>query len=68
MSVYSNFQAKAYILTKQEGGRHKPFVSSYKPQFFFRTASLTGTIMLPEGVDVVVPGDSVTFTVVLANP
>jgi elongation factor Tu len=67
MKIYKTFEAKVYILSKDEGGRHKPFVSNYKPQFFFRTSNITGTIILPEGVDVVIPGDSVTFNVQLAD-
>lgn len=64
---YSLFTSVSYILTKQEGGRHKPFVSNYKPQFFFRTSNRTGAVILPEGVSVVLPGDSVTFNVKLVE-
>lgn len=52
MKIYKAFEAKVYILTKKEGGRHKPFVSNYKPQFFFRTSNITGSVILPEGVSV----------------
>jgi elongation factor Tu len=61
------FESKVYILTKKEGGRHKPFVSNYKPQFFFRTANITGTVVLPEGISVVMPGDSMIFQVELVE-
>jgi len=67
MKVYSSFDAKVYILTKKEGGRHKPFVTNYKPQFFFRTSNITGTVILPEGVSVVMPGDSLVFRVNLTH-
>src|ERR1700727_1499930 len=64
---YYSFFAKIYILTKKEGGRHKPFVSNYKPQFFFRTANITGNIVLPENVSVVMPGDSLVVEVNLVE-
>jgi len=64
---YYSFFAKIYILTKKEGGRHKPFVSNYKPQFFFRTANITGNIVLPENVSVVMPGDSLVVNVNLVE-
>jgi len=67
IKAYVNFDAKVYILTKKEGGRHKPFVSNYKPQFFFRTANVTGTITLPEGVSVAMPGDSLVVKVLLVE-
>lgn len=56
-----------YILTKKEGGRHKPFVTNYKPQFFFRTSNMTGSVILPEGTSVVMPGDSLVFNVQLVE-
>lgn len=62
---YKKFQAKVYVLSAEEGGRKKSFISNFKPQFFFRTANVTGTILLPEGVAVVMPGDSLHFTVEL---
>ena len=62
MDIYDMFEAKAYILEKKEGGRSKPFVSNYKPQFFFRTANITGTITLPED-SIAMPGDTITFNV-----
>ena len=58
----------AYILTKEEGGRHKPFFNNYRPQFFFRTTDVTGTIELPSGTEMVMPGDNVTITVELGKP
>jgi len=64
---YTMFDAKIYVLTKKEGGRHKPFVSNYKPQFFFRTANITGTITLPEQIAVVMPGDSLVVKVNLVE-
>ena len=65
---HSKFTASCYILTKEEGGRHKPFVKNYRPQFYFRTTDVTGVIELPEDVAMVMPGDNVTFTVELIHP
>jgi len=67
IKAYSNFKAKIYALTHKEGGRKKPFASNYTPQFFFRTANMTGTIILPEDVSVVMPGDSCQVTVKLVD-
>jgi elongation factor Tu len=67
VKAFIMFEAKVYILTKKEGGRHKSFVSNYKPQFFFRTANVTGTITLPKDVAVVMPGDSLIFNVELVD-
>jgi elongation factor Tu len=67
IKAYSSFKAKIYALTKKEGGRHKPFVSNYTPQFFFRTANMTGSIILPEDVSVVMPGDSLQVNVKLVD-
>lgn len=64
---YSAFDAKAYILTKKEGGRHKGFASNYKPQFFFRTMNITGTIALLDNMSFVMPGDSINMNVSLVN-
>ena len=64
---YKVFEAKVYVLSAAEGGRKKPFVSNFKPQFFFRTANVTGTVILPEGIAVVMPGDSLTFKVELID-
>ena len=65
---HSKFTASCYILTKEEGGRHKPFVKNYRPQFYFRTTDVTGVIELPEDIQMVMPGDNVTFTVELIHP
>ncbi|WP_323611372.1 elongation factor Tu [Erysipelothrix enhydrae] len=62
------FKAQVYILSKEEGGRHTPFVNNYRPQFYFRTTDVTGTIQLPEGVDMVMPGDNVEMTIELIAP
>jgi elongation factor Tu len=65
---YRKFQARVYILSKEEGGRHKPFLTGYKPQFYLRTTDVTGTIALPEGVQMAMPGDNVDMTVELIYP
>ena len=65
---HHKFTATCYILTKEEGGRHKPFVKNYRPQFYFRTTDVTGVIELPEEIQMVMPGDNVTFTVELIHP
>ena len=65
---HHKFTATCYILTKEEGGRHKPFVKNYRPQFYFRTTDVTGVIELPEDIQMVMPGDNVTFTVELIHP
>ena len=57
-----------YVLTQAEGGRHKPFFNNYRPQFFFRTTDVTGTIQLPEGTEMVMPGDNIVMTVELGKP
>jgi elongation factor Tu len=57
-----------YVLTKEEGGRHKPFFSNYRPQFYFRTTDITGSISLPDGVEMCMPGDNTVMTVELINP
>jgi elongation factor Tu len=62
---HTEFKAEVYVLSKEEGGRHTPFFKGYNPQFYFRTTDVTGTISLPEGVDMVMPGDNVTISVVL---
>ncbi|MBC7074060.1 elongation factor Tu [Candidatus Parcubacteria bacterium] len=68
VTPHTEFECQAYILTKEEGGRHTPFFSGYKPQFYFRTADVTGEIILPEGVEMVMPGDTINFKVKLAVP
>ena len=65
---YSKFEASVYILKKEEGGRHTPFHNHYRPQFYIRTLDVTGEITLPEGVEMVMPGDNVEITVKLINP
>ncbi|MCU9601981.1 elongation factor Tu [Pallidibacillus thermolactis] len=65
---HTKFTAQVYVLTKEEGGRHTPFFSNYRPQFYFRTTDVTGTINLPEGVEMVMPGDNVEMTVELIAP
>ncbi|MDP6014140.1 MAG: elongation factor Tu, partial [Alphaproteobacteria bacterium] len=62
------FKAEAYILTKDEGGRHTPFFTNYRPQFYFRTTDVTGMVHLPEGTEMVMPGDNVTMNVELISP
>ena len=68
ITPHTNFNAEAYILTKEEGGRHTPFFSNYRPQFFFRTTDVTGTMELPEGTEMVMPGDNMTMEVKLIAP
>jgi elongation factor Tu len=65
---HSKFKAEAYILTKEEGGRHTPFFTNYRPQFYFRTTDVTGIVQLPEGVEMVMPGDNVSMDVELIAP
>jgi len=65
---HTKFQAEIYILSKEEGGRHTPFFSGYRPQFYFRTTDVTGELMLPEGVEMVMPGDNITITANLITP
>ena len=68
ITPHSKFTCQCYILTKEEGGRHTAFLSNYRPQFFFHTTDITGTITLPEGTEMVMPGDNATFTVELIHP
>ncbi|MBY9077207.1 elongation factor Tu [Paenibacillus sp. HN-1] len=65
---HTEFTAQIYVLTKEEGGRHKPFFTGYRPQFYFRTTDVTGIINLPEGTEMVMPGDNITVTVQLISP
>jgi elongation factor Tu len=65
---HTKFEAEAYILTKDEGGRHTPFFANYRPQFYFRTTDVTGTVQLPEGTEMVMPGDNLKFEVALIAP
>jgi elongation factor Tu len=68
MTPHTNFNAQVYVLTKEEGGRHTPFFGNYQPQFYFRTTDITGQIQLPEGTEMVMPGDNTEMTVELKNP
>jgi len=68
ITPHANFEANVYVLTKEEGGRHKPFFSNYRPQFYFRTTDVTGTIELAEGTEMVMPGDNTVMTVELGKP
>jgi elongation factor Tu len=68
ITPHTRFNAEAYILTKEEGGRHTPFFNGYRPQFYFRTTDVTGVVSLPEGVEMVMPGDNVTVEVNLITP
>ncbi|MDK2806690.1 MAG: elongation factor Tu, partial [Thermoanaerobacterium sp.] len=65
---HTKFEGQVYVLTKEEGGRHTPFFNGYRPQFYFRTTDVTGVIELPEGVEMVMPGDHVTMTIELITP
>lgn len=68
ITPHTEFNAEVYVLTKDEGGRHTPFFNGYRPQFYFRTTDVTGIVTLPEGVEMVMPGDNSTFTVKLITP
>ena len=68
VTPHTNFKAEIYVLSKEEGGRHTPFFSKYRPQFYFRTTDITGTITLPEGVEMVMPGDNTAIDVELIHP
>jgi elongation factor Tu len=68
ITPHTDFEGQVYVLTKEEGGRHKPFFANYRPQFFFRTTDVTGSVKLPEGVEMCMPGDNTTMTVELIAP
>src|SRR5206468_5737032 len=68
VTPHTNFEAQVYVLSKEEGGRHTPFFNNYRPQFYFRTTDVTGAIKLPDGVEMVMPGDNTTMTVELIQP
>ncbi|OHC74554.1 MAG: translation elongation factor Tu [Rhodospirillales bacterium RIFCSPLOWO2_02_FULL_58_16] len=68
ITPHTRFKCEAYILTKDEGGRHTPFFANYRPQFYFRTTDVTGTVILPEGTEMVMPGDNISMEVTLINP
>jgi elongation factor Tu len=68
ITPHTKFEAEAYVLTKEEGGRHTPFFANYRPQFYFRTTDVTGTIALPAGTEMVMPGDNIKMTITLQSP
>jgi elongation factor Tu len=68
ITPHRKFEAEVYVLSKEEGGRHTPFFTNYRPQFYFRTTDVTGIIQLPEGVEMVMPGDNIKMTVELITP
>ena len=68
ITPHTKFSCEAYILTKEEGGRHTPFFSNYRPQFYFRTTDVTGMVHLPDGTEMVMPGDNITMEVELIAP
>ena len=68
ITPHKKFLAQVYVLKKEEGGRHTPFFKGYRPQFFFRTTDVTGSVELPEGMEMVMPGDNVQMTIELITP
>jgi elongation factor Tu len=68
ITPHTKFEGQVYVLTKEEGGRHTPFFNGYRPQFYFRTTDVTGVAHLPEGVEMVMPGDNITMTIELISP
>jgi elongation factor Tu len=68
ITPHTKFKAQVYVLTKEEGGRHTPFFTGYRPQFYFRTTDVTGVALLPEGVEMVMPGDNVELEIQLITP
>jgi len=68
ITPHTQFEAEAYVLTKEEGGRHTPFFNGYRPQFYFRTTDVTGVATLPEGTEMVMPGDNIKLVVKLITP
>lgn len=68
ITPHTNFEAQVYVLAKDEGGRHTPFFGNYRPQFYFRTTDITGSIELPKGTEMVMPGDNTEMTVELIAP
>jgi len=68
ITPHKKFKAEVYVLTKEEGGRHTPFFKGYRPQFYFRTTDVTGSVILPEDREMVMPGDNVTIDVELGDP
>ncbi|MGA1865564.1 MAG: elongation factor Tu, partial [bacterium] len=68
ITPHTKFKAEVYVLTKEEGGRHTPFFDGYRPQFYFRTTDVTGTVHLPEGTEMIMPGDNTQITAQLITP
>jgi elongation factor Tu len=68
ITPHLNFKAEVYVLSKEEGGRHTPFFTNYRPQFYFRTTDVTGTVTLPQGVEMVMPGDNVSVEIKVIAP
>lgn len=68
ITPHKKFKSEVYVLTKDEGGRHTPFFNDYRPQFYFRTTDITGVIKLPDGAEMVMPGDNITMTIELIHP
>ncbi|MFO7973378.1 MAG: elongation factor Tu, partial [Candidatus Hydrogenedentota bacterium] len=68
ITPHTKFEGEVYVLKKEEGGRHTPFFNGYRPQFYFRTTDVTGSLQLPEGVEMVMPGDNVTISAELIMP
>jgi elongation factor Tu len=68
ITPHTKYEAEVYVLTKEEGGRHTPFFNGYRPQFYFRTTDVTGTVTLPEGTEMVMPGDNTRMVVELLTP
>jgi elongation factor Tu len=68
VTPHKKFKAEVYVLKKEEGGRHTPFFNNYRPQFYFRTTDVTGSVKLPEGVEMVMPGDNINIDVELITP
>jgi elongation factor Tu len=68
ITPHTKFKAEVYVLTKEEGGRHTPFFNGYRPQFYFRTTDVTGSVQLPDGVEMIMPGDNIAMTVELITP
>lgn len=68
VTPHTKFKGQVYVLTKEEGGRHTPFFTGYRPQFYFRTTDVTGILNLPEGIEMVMPGDNIAITAELITP
>ena len=68
ITPHTKFECEVYVLSKEEGGRHTPFFNGYRPQFYFRTTDVTGSLELPEGTEMVMPGDNISMTVTLIQP